>query len=152
MRAAVTLIGTMLAIGLSGAPSSGQAAAQAQDADRKVAGGGITVPGWTGKADAGNKQGLTITDGKLAPEGDGFRLTTGPAALYWNPANVAKGEYSVKATFTEPRQSFSHPHPYGYSLAAPISTAVRRMRSTAGRTGTAPSSSACSAAASAWTS
>jgi hypothetical protein len=113
MRAAVTLIGTMLAIGLSGAPSSGQAAAQAQDADRKVAGGGITVPGWTGKADAGNKQGLTITDGKLAPEGDGFRLTTGPAALYWNPANVAKGEYSVKATFTEPRQSFSHPHPYG---------------------------------------
>jgi hypothetical protein len=94
-----------------GAP---QAAAQ-QDADRKVAGGGITVPGWKGKVDVGggNKQGLAITDSKFAPEGGGFRLTTGPAAVYWNPANTAKGDYTVKATFREPKQSYSHPHPFG---------------------------------------
>ena len=76
------------------------AAAQAQDADRKVA-GGVTAPGWQGKEDAGNKQGLTVNDSKFAAEGKGFRLMTGPAAMYWNPANVAKGDYSVKATFTE---------------------------------------------------
>jgi hypothetical protein len=26
---------------------------------------------------------------------------------------VAKGDYTVKATFTEPKQDFSHPHPMG---------------------------------------
>ena len=88
-------------------------AQEAQDADRKVAGGGVTVPGWKGKEDAGNKQGLTVKDSKLAPEGKGFRLVTGPAGLYWSDKNVAKGDYSVKATFTEPKQAFNHPHPYG---------------------------------------
>jgi hypothetical protein len=113
MRVAVTLVlGSILAFGSNTRPVAAQAAAQ-QDADRKVAGGGITVPGWTGKEDAGNKQGLTVKDGKLAPEGNGFRLTTGPAALYWNPANVGKGDFSVKATFTEPKQTINHPHPYG---------------------------------------
>jgi hypothetical protein len=57
-------------------------AQEAQDADRKVAGGGVTVPGWKGKEDTGNKQGLTVKDSKLAPEGKGFRLVTGPAGLY----------------------------------------------------------------------
>jgi hypothetical protein len=89
-------------------------AAQGQtDADRKVAGGGVTVKGWQGKADAGNRQGLTVNDSKLAPEGSGFRLVTGPAALYWNPSNVGKGDFTVKATFTESKQSYNHPHPYG---------------------------------------
>ena len=84
-----------------------------QDADKKVAGGGITVKGWQGKADAGNRQGLTVNDSKFAPEGSGFRLTTGPAALYWNPANTMKGDYTVRATFTEPKQTYNHPHPFG---------------------------------------
>jgi len=75
-------------------------AASAQDADKKVEGGGITVKGWQGKADPGNKQGLTVKDSKLAPEGANMRLTTGPAAVYWNPANAAKGDFTVKATFT----------------------------------------------------
>jgi hypothetical protein len=84
-----------------------------QDADKKVAGGGVTVKGWQGKADAGNRQGLTVNDSKFAPEGSGFRLTTGPAALYWNPSNVGKGDFTVRATFTEPKQAYNHPHPYG---------------------------------------
>jgi hypothetical protein len=89
-------------------------AAQAQqDADKKVAGGGITVKGWQGRVDTGNRQGLTINDSKLAPEGAAWRLTTGAAALYWSPANAGKGDFSVKATFTEPKQSYNHPHPYG---------------------------------------
>ena len=96
-----------------GLVQGGLMAQEAQDADKKVAGGGITVPGWKGKEDTGNKQGLTVKDSKFAPEGKGFRLTTGPAALYWSDKNVAKGDYSVKATFTEPKQAFNHPHPYG---------------------------------------
>lgn len=89
------------------------AASNQQDPDRKVAGGGVTAKGWQGKEDAGNKQGLTVNDSKFATEGSGFRVTTGPAALYWNPTNVAKGDYSVKATFREPKQTINHPHPFG---------------------------------------
>ena len=84
-----------------------------QDADKKVAGGGVTVKGWQGKVDSGNRQGLAITDSKLAPEGSSMRLMTGAAALYWNPANVGKGDFSVKATFDEAKQPYNHPHPYG---------------------------------------
>ena len=89
----------------------------AQDADRKVAGGGITVKGWQGKVDATNKQGLTINDSKFASEGTGYRVTTGAPGIYWNPSNVAKGDYTVKATFREPKQTYNHPHPFGLFIA-----------------------------------
>jgi hypothetical protein len=103
-----------LLIGIVGGLLTASPAAQGQqDPDRKVAGGGVTVKGWQGKEDAGNRQGLTVNDSKFAPEGAGFRLMTGPAALYWNPANTASGDFSVKATFTEAKQTFSHPHPFG---------------------------------------
>jgi hypothetical protein len=84
-----------------------------QDADKKVAGGGVTVKGWQGRVDSGNRQSLTINDSKFAPEGSSWRLTTGAAGLYWSPANMGKGDFSVKATFTEPKQPYNHPHPYG---------------------------------------
>jgi hypothetical protein len=100
----------------SGHPQAA-APAPAQDTDRKVAGGGITAKGWQGKVDANNKQGLTINDSKFAPEGGGFHITTGPATTYWNPANTAKGDYSVKATFREPKQTYNHPHPFGVFIA-----------------------------------
>ena len=89
-------------------------AQQPQDPDRKVAGGGISVPGWKGTVDAGAaKKGLTINDSKFVKEGDALHLTIGPAAVYWNPANMASGDYTVKATFREPKITADHPHPYG---------------------------------------
>jgi hypothetical protein len=95
--------------------------AQATDeVSRKVAGGGISVPGWTGKIDANEeKQGQTLNSAKLAQEGKDLRVTTGPALTYWNPANKATGNYTVKATFSEPKYMNlnSHPHPYGIVIA-----------------------------------
>jgi len=105
-------IAPMLALGLGLTLLATVPASAQDDADRKVV-GGITAPGWTGKEDTGNKQGLTVKDSKFAVEGKGFRLTTGPAALYWNPANKAAGDYTVKATFSEPEQTYNHPHPFG---------------------------------------
>jgi hypothetical protein len=97
--------------------SSGVMYAQgAPETARAIAGGGISVPGWQGKIDAGaEKQGQTIKDAKLAPEGKGMRVTTGPAVTYWDPKDVAKGDYTVSATFNEPKYMNlnSHPHPYG---------------------------------------
>ena len=88
----------------------------AQDASRAVAGGGISVAGWMGKVDANEAQrGGKIEDTKLVTMGPGFHVTTGPAAVYWNTANTASGNYTVEATFTE-REYMGlndHPHPYG---------------------------------------
>lgn len=94
------------------------AAQQAQnpDGDRKVAGGGINAPGWTGNIDAGAaKAGGKIEDSKFELAGGKFSITTGPAGNYWNPANTASGDYTVKATFHEPAYMNinDHPHPYG---------------------------------------
>ena len=93
---------------------------QAQDASKGVAGGGITVAGWTGKIDDSKENtGLTIKDAKFVAEGKGFHVTTGPAVTYWNPKNVASGNYTVRATFAEPKfQGLNnHPHPYGIMIA-----------------------------------
>src|SRR4029450_12329322 len=87
---------------------------EAEDKDRAVAGGGISVPGWTGKVDAkAAGQGMGTKDSKFEKQGDAIHMTVGPATTYWNPANVVKGDFTVKATFTEPKQDFSHPHPMG---------------------------------------
>lgn len=83
---------------------------------RVVSGGGISAAGWTGQIDASEaSRGQMITNAKLATEGSGLRVTTGPAVAYWNPANTATGDYTVKAKFTEPSYMNvnDHPHPYG---------------------------------------
>lgn len=94
--------------------------AQAQDESRKVEGGGITVQGWQGKVDAREAaRGLALENAKLSKTGDALQVTTGPAISYWHPGNRATGNYTVKATFTEPKfQNLNnHPHPYGIFIA-----------------------------------
>ena len=86
----------------------------AQDADRSVKDGGISVAGWKGRVDRGAKgQGKSIADSKFTSEGSALRLSVGPASVYWNDANSAKGNYTVKATFKEHKMKSSHPHAYG---------------------------------------
>ena len=87
------------------------AIASAQDANKNVAGGGIMVPGWMGTADGT----ASVNDAKFSKDGNTFHVVTGPATTYWNAANKASGDYTVKATFTEPKfQNLnSHSHPYG---------------------------------------
>ena len=87
-----------------------------RDADRVVPGGGISVEGWTGKIDGRSAgQGRVLSDARFAQEGEALHVTTGPATTYWNPANTATGDYTVKATFLEPKFMAlnSHPHSYG---------------------------------------
>ena len=94
--------------------------AMVQDASKGVSGGGITVAGWTGKIDDSKENaGLTLKDAKFVAMGNGFHVTTGPAVTYWNPKNVASGNYTVKATFNEPKMQGlnNHPHPYGIMIA-----------------------------------
>jgi hypothetical protein len=110
-RAIVSTLTAALAL----APWVGVAQGQAMDASRAVAGGGISVPGWTGKADGT----ASVETAKLTKEGDALHVITGPALAYWNPANKASGDYTVKATFTEPQYMNlnTHDHPYGIVIA-----------------------------------
>ncbi len=95
--------------------------AAAQEGDSvKVAGGGVSVKGWTGKIDAKETAaGMTLNNAKLFKDGKALHVTTGPATTYWNPSNTAKGDYTVSATFYEPKYMNlnDHPHPYGIMIA-----------------------------------
>lgn len=90
------------------------------ETSRQVAGGGVSVPGWTGQIDPGEaRRGQVLANAKIATEGSAMHVTTGPAVAYWKPANTASGDYTVKATFTEPKYMNvnDHPHPYGIFIA-----------------------------------
>jgi hypothetical protein len=99
----------------------GLANISAQEAEStSVSGGGVLVKGWTGQIDAKEQTaGRTLNSAKLVQEGKALHVTTGPAVTYWNPANVAKGDYTVSATFLEPKYMSlnDHPHPYGIMIA-----------------------------------
>jgi hypothetical protein len=107
--AAVFIVVPVLAIAQAPSPQA--------DVSRSVPGGGISVPGWQGKLDPGAQE--TVNDAKLSKEGDALHVITGPAITYWNPANTASGDYTVSATFTEPKfmSLNTHPHPYGIVIA-----------------------------------
>ncbi len=90
------------------------------ETSRAIEGGGISVPGWTGKVDASEeKAGQTVNSAKFFKEGDAIHVQTGPAVTYWNASNKATGSYTVKATFKEPKYMSlnTHPHPYGIMIA-----------------------------------
>jgi hypothetical protein len=60
-----------------------------------------------------------VSNSRLTPVEDGRHVETGPATIYWNPANTAGGRYKVRATFTE-RQYMSvgdRPAYYGLIIA-----------------------------------
>ena len=86
------------------------------DPDKVIPGGGIHVQGWTGKIDASSaRQGRKLEDAKFSQEGNALHVTSGPATTFWNPANRAVGDYTIKGTFLEPKfmDLNSHPHSYG---------------------------------------
>ena len=96
---------------------AGTTSAHAQaEQTRSAAMGGIHVDGWMGSIDKNEAaNGMELSDASLAMDGSMLHVTTGPATSYWNPTHTATGDYTVKATFTEPEYMSlnSHPHPYG---------------------------------------
>jgi len=111
---------TLVLLAVVAVPSTHFSQAGQMEASKGVAGGGISVPGWTGKIDAKEEAaGLTLNSAKLEKDGKDLHVVTGPAVTYWNPKNKATGDYTVRATFTEPKYMSlnNHPHPYGLMIA-----------------------------------
>jgi hypothetical protein len=49
---------------------------------------------------------------KVVSAGKGYRVTGGPAGVFWNPSNTATGDYTVRATFNLMQPS-NHTNYYG---------------------------------------
>jgi hypothetical protein len=86
------------------------------EGSRAVPDGGIKIPAWNGRVDAAEeREGMGLNAARLAQEGDALHVTTGPATSYWKTDAMATGDFTVKATFNEPKYMNlnSHAHPYG---------------------------------------
>lgn len=96
--------------------AAGARPALGQEETRTVADGGVHVAGWMGRIDANEAaRGAVLEHARLGMDGSALHVVTGPAVGYWSSANSASGDYTVKATFTEPEYMNlnNHPHPYG---------------------------------------
>jgi hypothetical protein len=88
----------VLAALLAAAPLAAQAPAAAPAAPA----------GWQVRLDRANAPAAPT----FVSMGGGMHVTAGPAAIYFDPANRASGNYSVKATFTQTKAP-THPEAYG---------------------------------------
>jgi hypothetical protein len=76
---------------------------------RPVAGNGVEVPGWWARVDDPKEP---TTGLKFASANGGLHATTGPNITFWDPQQMASGNYTLKATFTVTKPP-SHPVAYG---------------------------------------
>ena len=82
------------------------------DPDKKAAGGGSLPSGWKGRLDSGDK---SLAGVKAMAMGGGVHFTTGPAGIYYRPADKAMGAYEARATFTQ-MEPAAHPEAYGLMI------------------------------------
>ena len=85
----------------------------AQDADKKVTGGGNLAPGWQMRIDPRAGGG---TPPKFVVMGNGLHATSGSRAIYWRAADVGTGNYKVEGTFTLSKAP-AHAEAYGLVFA-----------------------------------
>ena len=79
------------------------------DPDKKVAGGGTLPSGWKGRLDSGDK---SLAGVNVMAMGGGLHFMTGPAGIYYKPADKMTGAYEAHATFTQMAPA-AHPEAYG---------------------------------------
>jgi len=92
-------------IGVTVATAQGQRS----DHDQMQKSGAPLPPGWMVRLDSGS----TKPDGvSVMPMGDGLHFTSGPAGIYYRPADTKSGAYEVHATFNQVTPS-AHPEAYG---------------------------------------
>jgi hypothetical protein len=99
---------TLTLLALAAAPLAAQAGAKADDPTQKVAGGALPA-GWMGRTDRPTDK---LTDAKFVAMGPGYHVTSGPAAIYWNPKTVTSSPFVATTTITQTKAP-THPEAYG---------------------------------------
>lgn len=79
------------------------------DHDKQVSGGGTLPTGWKGRLDSG---GTSTAGVKMTPMGGGVHFMTGPAGIYYRPADKPTGAYEAQAEFRQ-MEPAAHPEAYG---------------------------------------
>jgi len=113
---AIVFVALLVALFLARKQFVGGPGSPTVEGSRAVTHGGIKIPGWNGRVDAAEERaGMTLDAARLVGEGQALHVTTGPATSYWKTDAMASGDFTVKATFNEPKYMNlnSHPHPYG---------------------------------------
>ena len=103
------LILAIAAIAVAAMPLVAQDHQHAADPDKKMAGPGTLPSGWKGRLDSGDK---SLAGVKAAQMGGGVHFMTGPAGIYYKPADKMTGAYEAHATFTQ-MEPAAHPEAYG---------------------------------------
>jgi len=98
----------ILAFAVAGVAAMPLVAQHQADPDHKVTGGGTLPAGWKGRADGT----ATLAGVKVMPMGGGVHFQSGPAGIYYRPADTASGAYEARATFTQ-MEPAAHPEAYG---------------------------------------
>ena len=96
---------TLSLLALAAAPLAAQ---DKDDPTQKVAGGALPA-GWMGRTDRATDK---LTDAKFVAMGPGYHVTSGPAAIYWNPKTVASGPFVASTTITQTKAP-THPEAFG---------------------------------------
>ena len=96
---------TLSLLALAAAPLAAQGT---DDPTQKVAGGALPA-GWMGRTDRATDK---LTDAKFVAMGPGYHVTSGPAAIYWNPKTVMSGPFVASTTLTQTKAP-THPEAYG---------------------------------------
>jgi hypothetical protein len=68
--------------------------------------------GWTVRLDDKDMTRFTVNDTRFVSMGSGYHVTSGPAAIYYNPANQVTGAFTATARFRQTRAPM-HPEAYG---------------------------------------
>lgn len=90
-------------------------AAQGNDPDRTVAGGGTFPPGWRVRTETNRQTGqpAPLENVKFESMGAGeLHTTVGPAAIYWRDRDTISGNYHVVAKMTQMKNP-AHPEAFG---------------------------------------
>ncbi|MGH7559953.1 MAG: hypothetical protein ACRENB_02930 [Gemmatimonadales bacterium] len=84
-------------------------AAQSNDPDKAVAGGGTVPAGWTVRLDRAEGK---MADVKFVPMGGGLHITLGPSGIFYRDADQVNGSFHAVATFNQTKAP-THPEAYG---------------------------------------
>lgn len=104
---------TLIALTLFASPLlAQQPQGKESDPTIKVKSTGLPA-GWTLRLDDGAAKRYTVDDTRFEAMGSGLHVTSGPAAIYYNPKDQAKGSFTATATFG---QRVAPPHPEAYGL------------------------------------
>jgi hypothetical protein len=99
---------SLFVFGLAALLTAPLVAQHQSDPDKKVAGGGTLPAGWKARIDGA----APIAGVKVMPMGSGVHFMSGPAGIYYKPADKGAGAYTATATFTQ-MEPAAHPEAYG---------------------------------------